>query len=146
MRRKRNKYILLSLIVLIVMTTTIGYMEWNKPHENIKSAQAVKVNAVSLYSLLAHESPNAKITYSNKVVAVSGRVKQLSENQGNQQVILLKTSIYDGSVNCTMEENIRNIKVGDSVLIKGICIGYSGGDSSIGMPGDVFLIRCYPSI
>lgn len=140
-----NKYVW-PLIVIFVAAVIIGYHEWNKPHKDIKNAEAVEANAVALYNVLAHDSANAKIKFINKVVAVSGRVKQLSENQKNQQIVLLRTNIYDGSVNCTMEENIPNIKVGDTILIRGICIGYSGGDSSIGMPGDVFLIRCYPSI
>jgi hypothetical protein len=145
MRRKMNKYVW-PLIVIFVAAVIIGYHEWNKPHKDIKNAEAVEASAVALYNVLAHDSINAKIKFINKVVAVSGRVKQLSENQKNQQIVLLRTNIYDGSVNCTMEENIPNIKVGDTILIRGICIGYSGGDSSIGMPGDVFLIRCYPSI
>jgi hypothetical protein len=145
MRRKMNKYVW-PLIIIFVSVLIIGYHEWNKPHKNIKNAEAVKASAVELYNGLAHDSANAKSKFINKVVTVSGRVKQLSENQENQQIVLLRTDIYDGSVNCTMEENMRNIKVGDTILIKGICMGYSGGDSSIGMPGDVFLIRCYPSI
>lgn len=145
MRKKLNKYVW-PLIVIFVAAVIIGYHEWNKPHKNVKNAEAVEASAVALYNGLAHDNTNAKLRFINKVVAVSGRVKQLSENQQNQQIVLLRTNIYDGSVNCTMEENIQNIKVGDTILIKGICIGYSGGDSSIGMPGDVFLIRCYPSI
>jgi riboflavin synthase alpha subunit len=44
-----------------------------------------------------------------------------------------------------MEENVRNVKAGDSILLKGICMGYTGGDQDIQLPGDVFLIRCYHS-
>ncbi len=51
--------------------------------------------------------------------------------------------IPDASVNCTMEENVNNIKAGDTILIKGICSGYINGDIDMGLPGDVFLIRCY---
>ena len=145
MSRKVKRYILLSLIIIITIAALIGYQIWNKPHENIKNAVAVKTNAIELYNSLTNDSANSKNLFINKIVAVSGEVKQVLKNQQNQQVILLKTNISDGSVNCTMEENIENIKSGDRVLLKGICIGYIGGDNDLQLPGDVFLIRCYRS-
>lgn len=143
MRRKFRRYIFLFLAATIAIAAIIGYRVWNKPHENIENAVAIKTNASLLYNSLAHDSVNAKSDFINKVVMVSGKVKQVSENQEKQQVILLQTDIPDGSVNCTMEENIKNIKVGDIILLKGICMGYTGGDTDMGLPGDVFLIRCY---
>ncbi len=143
MQKKIRKYIYLSLAVLIAIAISIGYRAWNKPHENIKEAVAIKTNAIALYNSLSNDNADAKSNYINKVVLVSGKVKQVSENQQKQQVIFLQTNVNDGSVNCTMEEKIKNIKVGDSIFLKGICTGYSGGESSMDLPGDVFLIRCY---
>ncbi|HEY9342312.1 MAG TPA: hypothetical protein VIQ23_12075 [Hanamia sp.] len=143
MQRKFRRYIFLFLAATIAIAAIIGYRAWNKPHENIKDAVAIKTNARLLYNSLAHDSVNAKLDFINKVVMVSGKVKQVAENQEKQQVILLQTDIPDGSVNCTMEENIKNIKVGETILLKGICMGYTGGDIDMELPGDVFLIRCY---
>jgi hypothetical protein len=131
---------------VIAIAAIIGYRTWNKPHENIKNAVAIKTNASLLYNSLAHDSVNAKSDFINKVVMVSGKVKQVLENQEKQQIILLQTNIPDGSVNCTMEENMKDIKVGDTILLKGICMGYAGGDTEMELPGDVFLIRCYRAI
>jgi len=143
MYKKFKRYVVLIFIIAITIAALIGYQIWNKPHENIKNAVAVKTNAIELYNSLTNDSANSKNLFINKIVAVSGEVKQVLKNQQNQQVILLKTNISDGSVNCTMEENIENIKSGDRVLLKGICIGYIGGDNDLQLPGDVFLIRCY---
>jgi hypothetical protein len=118
---------------------------WNKPHRNVKDAEAVKITAIDLYKIFTTDSASVKSTYLNKVVAVSGEVKQVSLNQQNQQIILLKTHDPDASVNCTMEENANSIKAGDSIVVKGICSGYISGDINMGLPGDVFLIRCYIS-
>ena len=145
MGRKFKKYILLTLPVLTALGAIISYKIWNRPHEDIKNAFAVKTNAIALYNTLASDGLNTPSIFINKVVEVSGKVKHVSENQQKQQVILLETNVQDGSVNCTMEENIKNIKVGDSILLKGICMGYAGGDQDIELPGDVFLIRCYYS-
>jgi len=145
MSRKVKRYVLLIFAILIIIAALIGYQIWNKPHQNIKNAVAVKTSAIELYNSLTNDSINKKSLFINKIVAVWGEVKQVSKNQQNQQVILLKTNVSEGSVNCTMEENIKNIKAGDRVLLKGICIGYIGGDSDLQLAGDVFLIRCYRS-
>ncbi len=143
MRKKLIRNIFLFLVAFTVIAAIIGYGLWNKPHQNIKSASAISIAAVELYDSLSNEVNHKKSIFINKVVAVSGEVKQVLKNQQRQQVILLKTNISGGSVNCTMEEAVNNIKAGDKVFIKGICSGYIGGDKDMDLPGDVFLIRCY---
>ncbi|MEO5908666.1 MAG: hypothetical protein ABIR50_10085 [Ginsengibacter sp.] len=140
-----KRYAPLIFIIILSIAAFIGYQIWNKPHENIKNAVALQTSAIKLYNSLINDSAHKKTLFINKIITVSGEVKLVLKNQRNQQVILLKTNISDGSVNCTMEENIKNIKSGDMVLIKGICIGYIGGDNDLQIPGDVFLIRCYRS-
>jgi hypothetical protein len=146
MKRKTKRNILLIFSALTVVAVVVGYSIWNEPHKDIKNATGLKINAVLLYSNLTKDSTMMKSKFINKVVEVTGEVKQISTNQNGAQIILLKTNIPDGSVNCTMEEKINNVTQGDTISIKGICSGYIGGDPDIDLPGDVFLIRCYPSI
>jgi hypothetical protein len=141
---KRNIFFILIVIVLAV--SLYGYLLWNKPHKDIKKATAVNTNAVSLYNTFIADSVKAKLIFLNKVVQVSGIVKEVSLNNEKKQIILLETSVADASINCTIEEDKLNIKTGDTVSLKGMCIGYIGGDAAMGLPGDVYLIRCYRSI
>jgi hypothetical protein len=142
-RTKRN--IFLIFIVLVFAIAIVGYSIWNKPHLNVENATAINITAIALYSDLSKNDTISKSIYLNKVVEVSGKITQVSLNQQHQQIILLKTNVSGGSVNCTMEEKANNIKAGDSIVLKGICSGYIGGDIDMGLPGDVFLTRCYHS-
>jgi hypothetical protein len=146
MQPKTKRNIVLIFFAIIVIAVFVGYSIWNEPHRDIKSASAIKTTAAELYRDLTKDSANMKSKFVNKVVVVSGEIKQLSKNQKGDQIILLKTNISGGSVNCTMEEKTNYAKPGDTISIKGICSGYIGGDPDIDLPGDVFLIRCYPSI
>jgi hypothetical protein len=145
MERKTKRNIFSIFIAMIVIAAVIGFMMWNEPHRDIKDATAVKTTAILLYSNLTKDSARMKSKLVNQVVEVSGEVKSVLKNQKGDQIILLKTNTSGGSVNCTMEEKISNVKPGDTISIKGICSGYIGGDPDIDLPGDVFLIRCYPS-
>lgn len=145
MRKKTKRNIFLIFIAIVIAIAIVGYSIWNKSHLNVKNATALKTNAIALYSGLSKNDTLSKSIYLNKVVEVSGEINQISLNQQHQQIILLKTNVSGGSVNCTMEEKVNNIKAGDSIVLKGICSGYIGGDMDMGLPGDVFLTRCYPS-
>ena len=141
MQRKSKRKIVVFVALLVALSAFVGYGIWNKPHRDVRNATPVKVNAATLYKILSGKNPSDKSNFNNKVLSVSGTVKQVLENHLRQQVILLKTDTEEGAVNCTMEEKFENVKEGYSVLIKGICIGYNAGDFDL--PGDVFLIRCY---
>ena len=143
MTGRLKKNILIFFIAIVLIAVVAGYMIWNKPHRDVKGADAVKITAIDLYKIFTTDSVTAKSTYLNAVVAVTGVVKQVSLNQQNQQIIFLKTNNEDASVNCTMEANADNIKARDTITVKGICSGYINGDIDMGLPGDVFLIRCY---
>jgi len=141
---KRN--IFFVVIAIALAASIYGYFLWNKPHKDIQNATAIKTNAVSLYDIFITDSAKAKTTFLNQVVEVSGIVKNVSLNQDKKQIILLKTSMADASINCTVEESKLTVQTGDTISLKGMCIGYMGGDEEMGLPGDVYLIRCYKTI
>jgi putative nucleic acid binding protein len=143
--RKEGRNILFIFIGVALCAFVIGYGIWNKPHSDVKDADAVETDAISLYNSFISDSAKAKSAFLNKIIKVSGEVQKVLVNQQQQQIILLKTSVSGASVNCTMEQNRNKIKQGDKVVLKGICSGYINGDTEMGIPGDVFLIRCYPS-
>ena len=141
----RKKIILIAAIVLITAAATAAFLLWNKPHKDVKDASGLTVNARELYSQYVSDSAKASAAYTDKILQVTGEVARLSANQQNQQIILLKTTVPGAYINCTMEENSQTIKEGGIVTIKGICSGYMGGDADMGLPGDVFLVRGYPT-
>lgn len=117
------------------------YSIWNKPHRNIDDAKALEINAPDLYDMLSKQDEKGISSLINTIVSVSGSVEKVMYNQNKQQVVYLKTLEENGYINCTMEQPVANIKVGDSVKIKGICSGYIAGE--FGLAGDVFLIRSH---
>ncbi len=143
MTKKTKKTILLTIVLLILAGVCIGYYLWNKPHKDVKHASAEKVPATVLYQTFNTDSAKAKTLYMDKILQVSGEVTQVTTNQQQQQVILLKTNTADASINCTMEENATGISVGQQINIKGICSGYIAGDPEMDLPGDVIITRGY---
>ena len=139
----KKKYIIISFFVCFIAATAIGYYFYNDEGVNIETAKAVAADATVLYDTFIKDPVAAKKHYAGKIVAVSGEVEQVSANQQQQPVVLLKTDTDGAAVNCTFEGMTGNVKIGDKTIIKGICTGLGEGDAELGIPGDVYLTRCY---
>jgi hypothetical protein len=101
MRKKITLLILLVLAAIIAIVLILGYRVWNKPHQDIYLAPSVIMTSVGLYSYLSNNGVEKRSLLINKVVTISGTVKEVSINRLGQPVIMLKTSVNGGSVNCT---------------------------------------------
>lgn len=143
-QKKKGIFFLLAAIALLC-AASVGYLLWNKPHKNVEDAPAVRVNAAELYNLFISDSLKAKNLYADKILLVSGRVERVSVNQQSQTIIMLATGTAGAYINCTLEKAAPPVKEQELIAIKGICSGYIAGDADMGLPGDVFLTRCYLS-
>jgi hypothetical protein len=140
---KTKRYILLSFGVILLLAVGTGYYMYNKPAQDVQSAEGKKVMAVALYDGFAKDSMAAKRNYSGKILQVSGVATQVSKNQQNNTVVLLRTNSEGAFVNCTIEGSAQGIVTGSMVEIKGICNGMGEGDADLGILGDVYLVRCH---
>ncbi|HMK05195.1 MAG TPA: hypothetical protein VK489_13415 [Ferruginibacter sp.] len=143
MKKNAKKIILIIIIAVIAVVTVMGYLMWNKPHKNVKDTAGVKITAAELYNSFITDSAKARALYTGKVVEVSGEIIKMALNQQQQQIIFLKTAAEGAYINCTMEEKAEGHKIGDILMIKGICSGYMSGDADMGLPGDVIIVRGY---
>ncbi len=146
MTPKTKRTILLTVLGLIAIGAGVGYYLYNKPRldPNDVSPKA-KTTSIELYKEFAADSIKAKKTYSQRdeVIEVSGVVSSISQDPGKPPYILLKTNEEGAHVNCTMRGSVQNIKEGDTVNLKGICVGMSDGVPEMGILGDVNMTECY---
>ena len=137
------KKIVITFCLLILIGVAAAFYLWNKPHQNVANAAAVKTNAVSLYKVFKTDSIAANKKFTQQVIEVSGTVNRVSKNQQNQTVVLISTNTDGAYINCTLEQDSKNIQPGQLINIKGICNGIGQGDADLGIKGDVYLVRCY---
>ena len=140
-RGKKN--IIFFLLALIIIAGAIGYYLFNKGPADIKHASAKKIEAAALYQSFLKDSTEAKKTYLNNVLEVSGMVMKVSKNQENQVIVMLQSNEAGAYVNCTMEEEATSLVENKLVTVKGICTGMGMGDPDLGIMGDVYMVRCY---
>ncbi len=125
---KSKIFKLIALIVLI----GIGYgaYMWFMPHQNVQGTKAFKtIDATALVNEFLTDKDSANNIYldnegESKVLIITGTIADISKDQLNQKVVLLKNSSDKMGVSCTftLDSNaqVDNLKVGDQVKIKGV--------------------------
>lgn len=143
--KKTVKYGLIAGGVGIVIVIGIFLYMFNMPHRNIQGEDAsfaVEANQFVNEFLADVGASNAK--YLDKVVIVSGEVKEISEDQLKQKVISLKTD--KAGINCTFtvetNANAQKIKVGETVKIKGVVRLGASYDEDLDLTDFAILEKC----
>ncbi|MEI6410686.1 MAG: hypothetical protein WCR52_14950 [Bacteroidota bacterium] len=120
------KKALIILLVAVCAGGGVAYYLWNKPHENMERAKAdITIEAAQLFNDYNADQTAADAKYLDKTIAISGKVKEVSKEEGSIKVILETGS--DFSVVCTLDGLSQHPRtdfpVGEQVIMKGKCTG-----------------------
>ena len=119
---KRALYFLASIIIILVVAYLIVL---NLPKASSKNKEAeFKLASVELYSEYATDESLANTKYNGKVIEVTGKILDISEDQQGATVIILDAQDDFGGVLCTLESKPKNLpSPGEQISIKGQCNG-----------------------
>lgn len=128
------KYVLLLAIILV----GIGIYVYNKPHQNIhKTKPDFELEASELFSQFETNEASANEKYLDKVVQVSGEVKEVNTDEAGQVSITLDAGNLMFGIICKLDELAKHkrstFQPGEKIKLKGVCTG---------MLMDVVLVRC----
>ncbi|HQU60286.1 MAG: hypothetical protein KDD02_22515 [Phaeodactylibacter sp.] len=132
-----KKY-LVALVLLVALGAGVGYLIYNKPFQDMNSAKAdITLTAAELFTAFESDENAANSKYLDKVVQVSGTVKEVSTgDDGNISITLDSGSDMFGVI-CQLdnltEQPRKDFKEGEQLTLKGVCTG---------MLMDVVLVRC----
>lgn len=132
-----RKIILIIIALVIIGGAATGAYLWFKPHKNMQRAAAdITLTAPELMAAFNNDEAAANAKYLDKVVAVSGKVKEATTNDG-VTVVSLEADDDFGAVSCELdrfsEQKRTTFTPGEQVTLKGMCSGKTI---------DVVLVQC----
>lgn len=134
---RTGKKIILIVAGLLMVGIAYGIYLYNKPHRSVASEDAAyEVSAEDLFKQYSLNEVEANKLYLDKVLVVSGKIKEVSQNELKETNVILSTGDEMFGISCALdktEEGTKNLKEGDTVEMKGLCTG---------MLNDVVLINC----
>jgi hypothetical protein len=120
------KKVLLIVLLLGVIGAGVGYYMYNKPVASLEHKKAdLEITAAGLIEAYEANEKAADSIYLGKIVAVSGKISEITNEEGKLK-INLETSSPIALIICEMEAGVNADlkKPGDEIKIKGLCSGY----------------------
>lgn len=152
MKKKKIKIIVGVLVLLLVGVSGVAYYLFNMPHCNIQEAKTdYSVSSSEIVNEYLVDARIANEKYleeegDSKILAVTGKIFSISEDQINQKVILLKDTTEKAGVSCTFTEatnrSTKDLAIGQTVTIKGVIRSGAGFDADLDMYEDVIMEKC----
>lgn len=132
-----RRIILIIIALVIIGGAAIGTYLWFKPHKNMQRATAdITLTAPELMAAFNNDEAAANAKYLDKVVAVSGKVKEATTNDG-VTVVSLEADDDFGAVSCELDrfsdQKRTTFAPGEQLTLKGMCSGKTI---------DVVLVQC----
>lgn len=125
MKRRTILYVLLAAVLI---GAVVGYQLWNKPHQDLAAAKTdVAVDATALYNEYNTDENAANAKYLDKVVAITGKVKEASKDADGSVKVSLDAGSEMGVVACELSPFAKHTRTdfqsGEQVTFKGKCTG-----------------------
>jgi len=132
------KKLLLIGGLLAIIGAGAGFYLYNKPHQNIRSAEAdFRMTAAELFSEYEADEAAANGKYLGKVIEVTGVVQESGSDEEGKTSITLEGGGMMFGVICKLDDfseaKRTEFAEGEQVTFKGECTG---------MLMDVVLVRC----
>ncbi len=125
--KKNTKIFLLLLVLGGIVGGSIGMYLWFKPVPGIESLETeLTIPANDLFLAYEADENSANEAYLNKVIEVTGLVREVKTNEAGFPVVVLETDDMMFGVICEFESKTplpKDVQVGALITIKGLCNG-----------------------
>lgn len=122
--KKRIRYVLFILGIVVVTGGIITYRIFTKPHRDVTHEKAVSLTARQLADAFIKDEAAANKKYLDKAIELTGDVLDVTSNQDGYTVVNFKTSDPLLVINCTFKIQPEKLVPGQLLVCKGICTGY----------------------
>lgn len=131
---KKSFIYIISVLLLMIGLFIFSFLVADKKH-NAYSKAEINIESNKLVNDFATNEKKAAVLYTNKLIEVSGTIKKITQLNTKNTVILNSINGNSGII-CELNdsEKLIGLKVGQKILIKGICKGFLE---------DVILLNCY---
>jgi len=115
------KMLLISFVVAVAIAGIFALTIFLKPHRKVENEISIAISSADLCNAYAANEQAANAKYLNKAVAVTGKIKETSNNQDGTLVAVLDGDNPTIVVQCTMRDKGQTLQAGKEVTINGIC-------------------------
>lgn len=108
---------ILATLLLIALAGIIGYNYMYKSHRDIATEKAdITIDTATILNDYKTDEAKANTTYLDKVIAVTGKITNFD--------VASNSIIVDEKLFCTAQDKLIDLKVNETITLKGRFLGY----------------------
>lgn len=152
MKKSKTKKVILIILIVGILAAIYPMYLFFMPHRDVQKTEAfATLSSKQLVDEYLKDNAAANAKYlendgNSKVLIIEGVISSISADQNNQTVVLLKDANENAGVNCTFlkdaDGRIKNLKVGDTIKVKGFITLGASYDEDLEMYEDVIMQDC----
>ena len=130
MKSKKKIWITLLVVIAVIGLSLLGgylYLRYMPEKSMSKQAPDFSMTATKLAEEFETDPTAANSKFIDRVIEVTGVISEISTDQNNSIVFILRENETATGVLCTVSEKsakkTERYKVGETVALKGICTG-----------------------
>ena len=135
------KYTAGFIVIVVIAGAGFAWWVYHKPHRNINNEIAVTSETNALLDAFKQNEKTASAQYTDKVLELSGIVKDASKNDAGNWVINIENDAQTGSITVAFSALQNTVQPFDSIAYKGICAGYFPEDNNVVINEAVLLFK-----
>ena len=135
------KYTIGFIVIVVIAGAGFAWWIYHKPLRNINNEIAVKTETNALLDAFKQNEKTASAQYTDKVLALSGIVKEASKNEAGNWVVNIENDAQTGSITVAFSALQDQVQPFDSITYKGICAGYFPEENNIVINEAVLLFK-----
>jgi hypothetical protein len=135
------KYTLGFIVIVVIAGAGFAWWIYHKPQRNINNEIAVKTETNALLDAFKQNEKTASTQYTDKVLELSGIVKEASKNEAGKWVVNIENATHTGSITVAFSALQDQVQPFDSITYKGICAGYFPEENNIVINEAVLLFK-----
>jgi len=133
--KKLLKIVIILAIIGLGAAFIVYKFVYNQPHTNFEKAKAeFSLTAVDFYNEFINNKEAASAKYNGKVVEITSEVSKIESDTNIAYIVFVFSEgvFGDEGIRCDMLpdfiEDVKMLKTGDKVTVKGYCTGYNDTD------------------
>ena len=135
------KYTAGFIVIVVIAGAGFAWWVYHKPHRNINNEIAVTSETNALLDAFKQNEKTASTQYTDKVLELSGIVKEASKNEAGKWVVNIENATHTGSITVAFSALQDQVQPFDSITYKGICAGYFPEENNIVINEAVLLFK-----
>ena len=135
------KYTIGFIVIVVIAGAGFAWWIYHKPLRNINNEIAVKTETNALLDAFKQNEKTASTQYTDKVLELSGIVKEASKNEAGNWVVNIENDAQTGSITVAFSALQNTVQPFDSISYKGICAGYFPEDNNVVINEAVLLFK-----